>query len=564
MQRLLVIDLRDGNLGALDDGGALLLIRIPVTGDFGEERGGLFVVHGLPGDAGRAVEALVGLSLRVLVAARQVEGLGGFVDAAFAAQVYAAVVMDFLDEHVRIPVPGNFPQQGEGGFGVVDVHRLHRRVVPGVQVKGGAVLVAAQVGKGRAGRFPLAPFEQLAGADVGDLSQAGRSLVLVAQGGVEGFGLVVAALGEHDLRPEPVAVGNILRIIQSGVQRAGLKNLFLRCCADKLLRLIHLALAHHGVRILVIAQCRKLLRRLLIRPGLIFLLGQLILHIGHAVFISGKGQPGDDHQRHGELPHPGVAALAAHEVLLVRKSAAGFPQGLAAVLGQGSLPLGDHRVDGFLAEAAEDLVLLPVAAGTNERVVQVGTTANADPVSPVLHGIAAGHVARNGAQCGQLCRAVQVVGLIHEGVVLLVPPDGGIVEPHLLHRDLVPFRGDMPLHRHRHMEGAARRAVQAPAPVDDLRRFLAVRGREQERDLHAHHLQGGQVEQRHLALRLVRRGQGRFPGLNRAGQVDAHRHVEHILSSGKNYSAYSMISVSAMTLKFRCSTTLRPSLAVKP
>ena len=291
------------------------------------------------------------------------------------------------------------------------------------------------------------------------------------------------------------------------------------------------AVTGHVGSVLVVAKGRELLRSGGIIAFLIGLMGQLVLHKGQPVLISGKGQPGDDHQRGDELPHPGKLALAADEILLVGEFTAGLLQCLAAMLGEGSLPLGDDGVHRLAAEAGEDLRLFPVAASAKGRVIQVGTAANTHPQSLLLLRVAAGHLARDGAQRGQLGGAVQIVGRVGDGVLLFAAPDAGIVEPDLLHRDLILFGGDMALHGHGHQKGLARRAVHAAAAVDDLGRLLAVGGGQEQRDLHAHHLQGGQVEQRHLAGRVFLRGQRGFPRLHRAGQVNTHRgHHMHVLS----------------------------------
>ena len=462
--------------------------------------------------------------------------------------------MDLLHEGIRIPVAGNLPEQGQGCGGISTLHRADSGQIPGIQPLFRAVLVIAQVPEGFAGRFPVACLQQLSGADVGDLRQAGRGFIGIAQRSVKGLCLIIAAFREHDLRLQPVtfrqiaAGGDVGAGGQQGILRLGdigaAKALQDFPCPDDFrLGLGGIGGIQESFRLVITAQVGIILGiAVVVKAGkegfcpvvlarLIGLHAQLIFDKGKPVLHPGKGGDGDNGQNGGSFSDPAVAAFAAHEVLFIGKFPAGLAQGFPAMLGQRVLPRGDHRIDGLPAVLAEDLFLLPVAAGAQEGIIQVGTTAHTDPQALLLIGIAAGHIARDGTQGGQLCRTVQVVWLVGDHILLLPAPHRGIVEPYLIHRDFIPVSADVALHGHDHLEGSARDAVEAPAAVDQLGGFLPVLGGQEERHLHTHHLQGGEVEQRHLTIRLILPGKGDFPCLDGAGQVNAH-HLGRLLSSG--------------------------------
>ena len=390
--------------------------------------------------------------------------------------------------------------------------------------------------------------QQGTSADVSDLLQADGRFIGIPQGGIEIFRIGVLAVGKEVFGVLPVCLhleaggGNHIvpddcLIIAQGSEGLGVSLPLLSGEGGRILQqadfFMQRGVLEPGFRILVIRKGREPIRGIGIMGGLVVLHRQLITQIGQTKLNARTRQQRNDCRARAQLHQPGITALAADKVLFIRELAARVRQGFMGVDGQLRFPRGDDLVDGLLAEAGKDLRLFPVAADAHRGVIQVGAATDAHPQAILLIRIAAGHVARNRAQGGQLGRAVQVIGLVGDGILLLPPPDRRVVIPHLFHRDLILVGADVALHRHRHVEGFARCAVQAAAAMDDLRGLLPILGGQQKGDLHADHLQGGQIEQTHITCGVFLGGEGDFPCLNGAGEVNAH-HLDGSFQEGKS------------------------------
>ena len=535
LRRIGIAQLLHGDLSRFVGRQLPLLVCVLVAGDLGEQLRRTGIIQNLHRQAGRAVEALARLLGSVLVSAGKVEFLRRCLYIAKGAQGHTLIIMIAADQVIRISVTGHLRKQRQAGFGVAAFKCLLAGQINSVQRLVRAVGIVPQGLEGRHGRIPASGIQQRAGTAVFDLRQAGRSLAVAAQGLIGSLRLVQASVSQLHFRHAPAAAQGLVRavgIVPQGLENhAGFHQLRFGdgIAADHITGGQVPAFVHTGGCISVIpgGQAGKaLLSRIivLLQQGA---LCQLVLHIGDAM----KRKASHHRQQYrrsqdDSQPPPPVPSTAVNRVLLFSfRTGESIFQRLPADLLQLALTGTGNLGNGLPTEAAEDVILPLMAAQAGIRAHFIGSSADAQPQLALLHGISAGSGARRHTQIRQRLGASEIVRLVLGQILLFVPPNRAVIIPNAFDKNIIASSADMRPNRYRHAEGAARRAVEHPAPMGDEPQLLARFGQQAQTHLHRGYLLGGQIEQRHLADIAVILRHCHAPCLHRTGQVDLHHRL---------------------------------------
>ena len=387
-------------------------------------------------------------------------------------QHLAVQVVGFLQLFIRIGIAGNPLKLGNGIPCAAVFHQLHCRTVNALlgQVRG--IFIIPQCQESSIGRIVVAAFQLLLCLQVGAFRQPICTIPIIAQGSIQGSGIINLVRFQQPFGMEPVRIGYLIRRILvipkfNHFTPGSQQGILIRILRQAFFRLQIATLLLIGVRILIAAHGKE--------HGSSFLILAL-LHGGYGVPVADVG-----HQmEHGTVGNARNRRTADHNgndfaplfllgfinLFPLELQPGSILPGGFRLQGKLMLPLRGQLFNGFPVKAGKHLLPLPVTPGTGTLIRPIGTAADANPQVLLLlwktHRIAACHVAEH----FQASAIGQIVGGIFVEGILSPPPHAGIAEPDLINHNLQGSRIPCILLGDGHREGGRGAAIQVMGAIN--------------------------------------------------------------------------------------------------